>query len=249
MHLREILGEKLKPGGFYLVDVPSLSGKDLFAHQFFYERLDAGDYMIYITTSNFADNIIEDMIKKGWDIENYKKKYAFIDAYSAQSNPTIEDKPNISYVPSITEIVTLTGAITSCRTKLLTKEIEKQPSLTIIFDSTDELLMNVPFQDVYRFLRYLKADIMKSKISSVFIIDSSLHEEKIVKKIYQIADVLIRINDKKKLLDINLPDATKRTLEYRITKKGFEFFELKKAKGKSKKRRMIELWRKKLKVK
>lgn len=209
--------ENLKPGTLCLLSATPLSGRSIFAQQLFYESLHSGYSSIYVTTNNFTSDIIKELRERAWDVEKFKG-YIFVDTYSAQASPGIEDTDRIKYIASVADLAKLSNTIISSLGKFSTSAKRQ----LLVFDSLDALLMHVSPQSVYRFFYYLRAKVKSFDAASLLIIDRELHEPKTIKMLSQLADVLINVNDERKELALTFADSSQKILKYKIGKKGFE---------------------------
>ncbi|MDI6917361.1 MAG: ATPase domain-containing protein [Thermoplasmatales archaeon] len=208
----------LTPGVFCLINGSPMSGRNVLAQEIFYKTLKSDEGAVYVATNDFAEEIINKMSEKKWYLSP-DDKYVFVDTYSVQSNPSINDTENIKYVPSTADFAKLSSAILSSMSDFTSKDVYEQK---IVFDSVDSLLMYVSPQSVYRFLSYLRAKIKTFKAGGFFLLQPDLHDEKAVKTIVQLADVLINIDDKKNELNILSPNSSPKKAKYKITENGFE---------------------------
>jgi KaiC/GvpD/RAD55 family RecA-like ATPase len=92
----------------------------------------------------------------------------------------------------------------------------------LVFDSIDTVLMYVSSAGVYRFLSYLRAKVKGFKAVSYLLIQTDLHEQKDVKTIMQLADVLIEMDPNSGLLSIAQTGSPKQLFHYKIGEKGIE---------------------------
>lgn len=208
----------LTSGVFCLINGSPMSGRNVLAQEIFYKTLKSDEGGVYVTTNDFADDIINKMSEKKWYISP-DDKYVFVDTYSVQSNPSVEDSENIKYVPSTADFAKLSSAILSSMSDFTSKNVYEQK---IVFDSVDSLLMYVSPQSVYRFLSYLRAKIKTFQAGGFFLLQPDLHDEKAVKTIVQLADILINIDEKKNELNILSPNSPAKKAKYKITENGFE---------------------------
>ena len=202
----EILNGGIRVGSLRILNAPSISGRELITQKFFYEGLSLEEGGTYVTTKNFTEDVIESMGERGWNLNNYGNRYVFVDPYSIQSDPTLKDTENIKYVSAISDFAKLSNTIVSSMGDFLNKGIYQQ---RLSFDSIDTLLMYVSANGVYRFLSYLRAKIKAFKSAGMFLLESGLHEEKAVKTILQIADVLIDLSPNKSEISVTTPGGFK----------------------------------------
>jgi len=209
----------IRSGSFCLITGPSLSGRDLLAQQFFYGGIESEEGGTYVTTKNFSDDIINQMAEKGMFLASHEGKYIFVDCYSAQSDPTLQDTPTVKYVASVADFAKLSNAIVSTMSEFMSKGIYGQ---RLVFDSVDTVLMYVSPAGVYRFLSYLRAKIKAFKGVSFFLMQPDLHEEKDVKTIMQLADAHIDLDPDKSQMTVTHTGGGKLTMGYKVGEKGIE---------------------------
>ncbi|MEM2900052.1 MAG: RAD55 family ATPase [Thermoplasmata archaeon] len=214
--LDEALDGGLRFGSLCLVTGP---GREVLAQQFFYSGLELGEACIYVTTKSFHTEIIDMMTEKGWNIAGHEDRYMIIDTYTPQSDASVQDLPQVKFVPSLADFAKLSNCIVSTMSDYLTKGIYQQ---RISFDSIDTMLMYVSPAGVYRFLSYLRAKIKGFKATGFFLIDPGLHEEKDVRTIMQLADVVIELKPATEEILINQLGLPKKNAKYAITNEGVE---------------------------
>ncbi len=211
--LDDLLNGGLKPGALGLLQGPSMSGRGTLARQFFYQGLKEDNASIYVTTKNFTDDIITLMEEKSWMLEPHTGNYVFIDAYSPQSDPSLKDSMDVKYVASVADFARLTNAIVSSMSEYLGRGVLNQ---RVAFDSIDTVLMYVSAQGVYRFLSYLRAKIKGFRSSSMFMIEPDLHEDRQVKTLFQLADVIIEVRPDEGIVEVTQPGLPKRRGAFRV---------------------------------
>ncbi|MHA1432173.1 MAG: RAD55 family ATPase, partial [Candidatus Freyarchaeota archaeon] len=64
--LDEMLGNGLRPGSLCIILGEPLCGKEILAKEFFYKGIERGEAGIYITTNNFAEDVLNEMEEYGW---------------------------------------------------------------------------------------------------------------------------------------------------------------------------------------
>lgn len=215
--LDDLLNGGFKPGALGLLIGPSMSGRGTIARQYFYQGLKEDSASIYVTTKNFTEDIVTLMEEKHWALEPHTGRYVFIDAYSPQSDPSLKDSMDVKYVASVADFARLTNAIVSSMSEYLARGIHNQ---RVVFDSIDTVLMYVSAQGVYRFLSYLRAKIKGFRASSLFMIEPDLHEERQVKTLFQLADVIVEVKHQQGTLEVTQPGLPKRRGAYRIADSG-----------------------------
>lgn len=215
--LDDLLTGGLKPGALCVLLGPSMSGRGTLARQYFYQGLKEDSSSVYVTTKNFTEDIITLMEEKSWSLEPYTGRYVFIDAYSPQSDPSLKDSVDVKYVASVADFARLTNAIVSTMSENLAQGVHNQ---RVVFDSIDTVLMYVSAQGVYRFLSYLRAKVKGFRSSSMFMIEPDLHEDRQVKTLFQLADVVIEIKPDEGIVQVTQPGMPKRRGAFRVVDSG-----------------------------
>jgi KaiC/GvpD/RAD55 family RecA-like ATPase len=195
-----------------------MSGRGTLARGYFYQGLKEGGASMYVTTKNFSDDVIALLEEKKWLLHPHLGRYVFIDAYSPQSDPSLKDSEEVKYVASVADFARLTNAIVSSMSEYLARGMDHQ---RVVFDSVDTILMYVSAQGVYRFLSYLRAKIKGFRASSIFLIEPELHEDRQVRTLYQLADVIIEVKPDQGVVEVTQPGLPKRRGAYRVTDVGF----------------------------
>jgi len=216
--LDELLNGGLRPGALCLLTGPSMSGRGTLARGYFHQGLKEGGASMYVTTKNFTEDIVALLEEKRWLLQPHTGRYVFIDAYSPQSDPSLKDSEEVKYVASVADFARLTNAIVSSMSEYLARGTDNQ---RLVFDSIDTILMYVSAQGVYRFLSYLRAKVKGFRASSMFMIEPELHEDRQVRTLYQLADVIIELKPDEGLLEVTQPGMPRRRGAYRVTEVGF----------------------------
>jgi KaiC/GvpD/RAD55 family RecA-like ATPase len=209
----------VKSGSFCIISGPSLSGRELLAQQFFYTGISSEEAGTYLTTKEFMTDVVAQMGEKGMDVSKYDGKYIFVDSYAPQSDPSLQDTPSVKYVASVADFAKLSNTIITSMTDFLSKGVYQQ---RLVFDSIDTVLMYVSAAGVYRFLSYLRAKVKGLKAVSFLLIQPDLHDDKDVKTIMQLADVLIELDPNSGLISLTQTGSPKQIFRYKIGEKGVE---------------------------
>ena len=209
----------VKSGSFCIISGPSLSGRELLAQQFFYTGISSDEAGTYLTTKEFMTDVVAQMGEKGMDVSKHEGRFIFVDSYTPQSDPSLQDTPSVKYVASVADFAKLSNSIITAMSDFMAKGIYQQ---RLVFDSIDTVLMYVSSAGVYRFLSYLRAKVKGFKAVSFLLIQPDLHEDKDVKTILQLADVHIDMDPNSGLLSIAQTGSPKQLFHYKIGEKGIE---------------------------
>jgi KaiC/GvpD/RAD55 family RecA-like ATPase len=186
------LGGGLRVGSLAMVLGSTMSGRDVLAQQFFAHGLAHEEAAVYVTTKDFADDVFARLAELGFDRGTHQGSYKLIDAYSTQSDPTLEDRDDVVFVPSIADFAKLSNAVISTMSAFMTEGHYRQ---RIAFDSLDTVLMYVNAQGVFRLLSYLRAKVKAFGATAMFLLEPDLHEDRDVKTLLQLADAFIELTD------------------------------------------------------
>ncbi|MEM2869477.1 MAG: RAD55 family ATPase [Thermoplasmata archaeon] len=209
----------IRIGSFCLLSGPALSGRELLAQTFFHAGLVSGEAGTYVTTKEFAEDIIAQMAEHSLDLSGHWGKYIFIDIYSPQSNPSLQDTATVKYVASVADFAKLSNTIIAAMGEFMGRGMLQQ---RLVFDSIDTLLMYVSPAGVYRFLSYLRAKTKSFRAVCFLLIQPELHEEKAVKTILQLADMLIEMNPETGQMTIATPGSPRIPMGYKIGERSIE---------------------------
>lgn len=216
------LGGGLRVGSLAVIVGSTMSGRDVLAQQFFAHGLSKGEAAVYVTTKDFADDVFARLAELGFDRGTRKGSYKLIDAYSTQSDPTIEDREDVVFVPSIADFAKLSNAVISTMSSFMTEGHYRQ---RLAFDSLDTVLMYVNAQGVFRLLSYLRAKVKAFGATAVFLLEPGLHEERDVKTLLQLADAFIELTEDGEIHVTQL-GRPKGRFGYQITPRGVVVSEL-----------------------
>ncbi|MGQ9582821.1 MAG: RAD55 family ATPase [Thermoplasmatota archaeon] len=217
--LDDALEGGVRVGSFCLLSGPALSGRELLAQTFFHAGLEAGEAGTYVTTKEFAEDVIAQMAEHELDLSTHWGKYVFIDAYSPQSNPSLQDTATVKYVASVADFAKLSNIVIMGMSEFMGRGMLQQ---RLVFDSIDTLLMYVSPAGVYRFLSYLRAKTKSFRAVCFLLIQPELHEEKAVKTIIQLADMLIEMNPDTGQMSLASPGSPRVPMGYKIGEKALE---------------------------
>ena len=215
--LDDLLQGGLKPGALCVLIGPSMSGRGTLARQYFYQGLKEDSASIYVTTKNFTEDVVTLMEETQWTLEPFTERYVFIDASSPQSDPSLKDSVDVKYVASVADFARLTNAIVSSMSEYLAQGVHNQ---RVVFDSIDTVMMYVSAQGVYRFLSYLRAKIKGFRATSMFMIEPELHEDRQVRTLFQLADVVIEVKSEEGIIEVTQPGLPRRRGAFRVGDEG-----------------------------
>ncbi len=215
--LDEILGGGLRPGQMAVVTGSPMSGRELFGDHFFYEGLKAGDSGIYMTTRLFHTEVRTAIQDRGWDLTPHASRFSFIDAYTPQSDPGIQDTAEVRYVASVADFAKLSNTIVSIMGQF---HAGGQNRLRLVIDTMDTLLMYVSAAGVYRFLSYIRAKVKSFGAGAVIALQPGLHEGKDVATITQLADLLLELDIDAAKIRVQRPGRAKAEATYGISDSG-----------------------------
>lgn len=189
--LDRLLGGGFRPGTSTIVQGASIGGRELLLRAYFAAGLKEGEGCLYVSTRNFATEVIAEFTGAGIDLPALGGRYRFIDTYAAQADPAVQDTDAICYVSSIADFAKMSNAIMTSLGEFISAGVS---GIRLAFDSIDTMLLYVSPQGVYRFLSYLRAKIKVQRATAMFLIEPTIHNEKDLKTMLQLADVIMEVD-------------------------------------------------------
>ncbi|MHA1364188.1 MAG: RAD55 family ATPase [Candidatus Freyarchaeota archaeon] len=214
--LDEMLGNGLRPGSLCIVLGEPLCGKEILAKEFFYKGIERGEAGIYITTNNFAEDVLNEIEEYGWRLSDYGDEvlYKIIDTYTQTVNPNVEDTDTILYVPAATDLAGLSSKVVEAIAALSASF----KTLRVVLDSLSTIITFITPSAAVRFLSFLKGRVRLIKGLFVSLLESELTEKSIMVQILQLADVIIEIRDHE--ITVRQRGKPPKTGEFKITEEG-----------------------------
>ncbi len=167
-----------------LLLAPPGSGKTILGQRFTIDGLNKGERVIYIATWTSYSSLAKTLKSGGM---KSAKNLFFMDCFSWRSpgeNP--KEEGNVTVVPSITDLNELARKISE--TIKSAGQVDR-----IVLDSISDLLLYSDPQAVFKFLQYLKTEVVKAKASALFALEFGLHDEKTNTTVNYVSDGMIEL--------------------------------------------------------
>jgi KaiC/GvpD/RAD55 family RecA-like ATPase len=187
----------VNPGTLIILVGRAHSGKKVFAEEFFYNGLANNEASVYVITDDSAESLMNQMATHSKFLTQFENQYKFVDAFSMQGDPNLEDTSLITYVSSPADISNLAHAIM----EIIGKKMAEQIQLRLIIDSLTAMLSFLDHSAVTRFLYYLKSKVRATNSACLILLDSEAHDPKVCESLMHLADMSLVIDaDKSQLI-------------------------------------------------
>ncbi|OUJ18670.1 KaiC-like protein ATPase [Methanonatronarchaeum thermophilum] len=183
---------------------PPMSGKSIFAKNFFYKGLENQESSILITSNESAKKTIDWFSKNKMSLEKHSDRYGIIDCISlSQELDKASSDKNVSYASNPADLTDI-GIKTSEYIRDLYKK-GKEEKIRICIDSVSIMMMYSDTKNIFRFLHTFSGRIKSIDGTLLILLEEGSHEEKTLNIIKQIMDIQIKskIQDEQKQLRIN----------------------------------------------
>lgn len=178
------------------------SGKELICNQIVWNLLQRDVYVLYYPVDKSAEDIKDDMIHYGWDIEPYVKedKLHFVDAFSRgmeiiQEKMYAFDKDEGDMVTPDKISFNFKEMISEGRNYALKMTLRRR-KLFVVYYSLSPLFTVSDQKEVLRFLHYAKYATRISKAVGFAVLHSGLHGDSVENSFRQLADGIIETRKK-----------------------------------------------------
>lgn len=192
---------------------PPKSGKTLFGLHFLFEGLRSDEYGIYIVTNSFPEDVVTRLEKFG-KVEQILKNslLKFVDCYSVHAGVQKENTTFIIRVSGPSALTEIGMAFSE-----VIKQIPKNSSIRLVFDSVSTLLLFNNPHTVENFVQNINGKMKAAGATSIFIVEEGMHDEKDVTTLDSILDVFIHMkkSDKGHVMEID-GFGVEKTLNYSI---------------------------------
>jgi KaiC/GvpD/RAD55 family RecA-like ATPase len=210
--------DNLVEGGFpedsvMLLYGPPGCGKSSFVLEFAFEGLKDGQKVLFVTTTENAENLKKKMKLHNMDVGPYEKNLVFVDCYSWRTG----EKPKGYVIGNISNLNEL---------NILIKQAANDNGVKkgrIIVDSFSDFLLNADDKACMRFLQIISAFIKETDSVGLVTVEEGMHTEQQVTTIFYITEGVIRMGfqDVKRSLRIEKMAETSHSrswIEFEITK-------------------------------
>jgi KaiC/GvpD/RAD55 family RecA-like ATPase len=178
------MGGGISKGAILLLLAPPGSGKTILSERFAIDGLKKKENVLYIATGMRYSQLIKTLRTGG--VKNEKNLF-FIDCFSWRSpgkNP--EETGNVTIIESITDLNELARKISDT--------IKTMGSVDrLVLDSISDLLLYSDPNAVFKFLQYLKTEVVKAKATALFALEFGLHDEKTNTTVNYVSDAMIEL--------------------------------------------------------
>ncbi|MCW4018283.1 MAG: RAD55 family ATPase [Candidatus Bathyarchaeota archaeon] len=187
-----------KPANFLLVG-PPLSAKKEVGLTLLNGGLERGEAVIYISTSNTAEEIRSHWEEYGfrtcWEQED---KVKFVDCYSKMLNANVSDTPSIRRVPSILDYNKLAVSVNEWCAGYYLKNV----SVRMMLDSLSAFLIYSSLQTVMRFLHIFLGQLRKQNVLGFFLLEEGAHDPVTFNQLKTFSNGAIRVNSESNKLQL-----------------------------------------------
>ena len=172
---------------------PPKSGKTLFGMHFLFEGLSNDEYGIFIITNNFPEELVKRLENIGKvDLILEKGLLRFVDCYSAHAGV---EKGNTMFIVRVNGPIALTE-IGIAFIKIM-KQIPRGSKVRLVLDSVSTLIIHNSPRTIATFIQKLNEATKSAGVSSMFILEEGMHEEKDVATLNSILDMMIHLKSEK----------------------------------------------------
>ncbi len=165
------------------------TNKNTFAQQILYQGLLEGEKAIYVTVDAFPEDLVQNMLKYGWDVRPFLKsrQLVFIDGFSAR----VGVESSADYIienPFDPESVLRTIAIAE-------REVFDGCERTrLVFSHISTLVFNMPRSKIASFFERLHAEARKYNGIYILVYTLGVRESHVETFIKQLPDVVITLH-------------------------------------------------------
>jgi KaiC/GvpD/RAD55 family RecA-like ATPase len=188
--LDAIMGGGLPPQSNILVYGEPLCGKKPLIMQYIYQGLQEGMPGMFVLTDYGVVEWANMMRQGGWNLETVKDQSLihFVDAYTKQFQPGLEDNPNIAYVEHPSAISSVALHISSMQDEIL-KAGGKEHRLA--FHSISSLLEECDSKTVFNFLHYVTGKFRMAGATALYTMEKGMHSPVEVNMVEHLMDGII----------------------------------------------------------
>lgn len=186
---------------------PNTKEKDIFLTQFIGSGLVSNEPVIIILTDKSPKEFMDDAKKRSWDLQPFLNRglIHFIDCYSWTLGDHYNDTDeNIIKVPGPSALNDLSISISQALSKM--RKLNRP--VRILFYSLSTLLLYNKEDVVFKFLQITGARLKSSGASSLFLIETKMHEDKTLTTLKHLTDDLFELsktNNKWYLKSLHVP--------------------------------------------
>ena len=181
--------EDLEPGT-YLLSGPAMSGKYDLLLSLVTEGIEAGDGVLFVTTNEDADGVIQDVEER---LGHIPENFRLVDCVSErQGGGGSLPADRVEYVSSPADLTGIGIGVSEQLRRFAQSDVEQT---RVGFYSLSTLLMYAELETVFRFLHVLTGRIDSLDGVGLFAIDPTTHDEGTVNTLKQLFDGMIELRE------------------------------------------------------
>ncbi len=169
------------------------AGKTTFARQFAYQGLIKGEQVLYVTTTELPDRVVEQMTARGMDVSKYSDSLTFIDAYSWRTGAKKGNRV-LSSITRLNELLIL-----------VQEALEDAPGPgRLVIDSVSDLLLHNEESSVFKFLQLALGKASEKRYTSLVVVEAGIHSQQVLNTLEYLTDgtIEMKIEGEKRFLRI-----------------------------------------------
>jgi KaiC/GvpD/RAD55 family RecA-like ATPase len=168
----------LQPGQNILVIGSSYSGKTTLGIQFLASGLKSGERAVLVTTKDTPERLRARAEAFGWDLKEHEKRgeLTYIDCYSQAVGFPAEDSPSILRANMSEQTFDKMSLMISAAISDFWTEGRK---IRLVFDDLTTLFYYNDLFSIARFLHTLTGRLKAVEATSMFILESGIHDERV----------------------------------------------------------------------
>jgi len=189
----EALREKLQPRQNILLLGSPFSGKTTLAIQFLASGLKSGERGIFVTTKDTPDGIRAKAEAFGWNLREYEGRgeLRYIDCYSQVVGLPSEESPEVFRAGISEEHFERISLIIS---SIISDSWREGGKVRLAFDSLSTLFYYSDLISIARFLHILLGRLKAVNATSLFILESGMHDEQVITVMRSLCDGVLQLS-------------------------------------------------------
>ncbi len=151
-----------------LLTGPPGVGKTTLCKQSVFDSLTDGNSVVYLTTEESPDRIIESMVKFGWPVSDYvaSDKLRIIDAFSPRGSTPTASKYRVDQPENLTNV-----------SLMIEKAREGVSSVVFVLDSVTRLILNAGTEWGQKFMQSIASKLQATKALGLCVFDVGILDE------------------------------------------------------------------------
>jgi KaiC/GvpD/RAD55 family RecA-like ATPase len=221
-----VLRTRLGPGQNILLLGPPFSGKSTFAFQFLTTGLKRGKRAIVVTTTDTPDGIRARARAYGWNLKEYEDRgqLRYVDCYSQVVGLPPEDSRAVQGTGISEEHFQKISIMISA---IISDYWREGCEIRLAFDNLSTLFYYNDLGSIARFLHQLLGRLKAVGATSMFILESGIHDEQVTTVIRSLCDGVLQLttDGEKRYIQGILETGTLSRLPVEISRHGLEVSE------------------------